>query len=129
MDMNVIDIIKQDHGKALNALSEAKDASKSRDIDQSWANVKKLLCGHMHAEETVVYPVLKEFKKEDILEGIEEHNVAKILIEQMDDAPRNDVWAAKLKVLTESIEHHIEEEEEKILPADRLSAIGLALSA
>ncbi len=118
MDMNVIDIIKQDHDKALDALSDAEDASKSKskDIDQSWTNVKTLLCGHMHAEESVVYPVLKEFEKDDILEAIEEHNVAKMMIEQMNDAPRNDVWAAKLKVLTESIEHHIQEEEEQILP-------------
>lgn len=118
MDMNIIDIIKQDHDKALDALSDAEDASKSKssDIDQSWANVRKLLCGHMIAEEKVLYPVLKEFEKDDILEAIEEHNVAKMMIQQMDDAPRNDVWAAKLKVLTEGIEHHIEEEEEKILP-------------
>ena len=120
MDMNVIDIIKQDHDKALDALDDVKEASKSksRDINQSWSNVKNLLCGHMHAEEAVVYPVLKEFEKDDILEAIEEHNLAKILIEQMNDMSKNDdVWAAKLNVLTESIEHHIEEEEEKILPA------------
>lgn len=42
-----------------------------------------------------------------------------MIIAQMDDAPRNDVWAAKLKVLTEGIEHHIDEEKEILDTAER----------
>jgi hypothetical protein len=49
-----------------------------------------------------------------ILEAIEEHHVAKMLIGEMSGMPKNEQWFAKLSVLRENVEHHIDMEEGEI---------------
>lgn len=71
----------------------------------------------MEAEEKVVYPALKGIKnaRKDALESIEEHRLAKMELDELQKLPKNDLnWIAKLNVCRELIEHHIEEEEDRI---------------
>src|SRR5580765_1141715 len=50
-------------------------------------------------------------------EADEEHHVAKLLIAELDGpAGHNDHREAKFTVLSESVRHHIKEEEEQMLP-------------
>ena len=75
--------------------------------------------------------------KEMALEGVEEHAVAKRLIEEIGaEEAGSDVWEAKVKVLKENIEHHVDEEEEemfpdaeKALPEEVLEALAAAIEA
>ena len=70
-------------------------------------------------------------------EGIEEHHVAKTLIGEIKTlTPEDDAWAAKMKVLIESVEHHATEEEEEMFPQTRknfdkptLEKLGIQLEA
>lgn len=77
---------------------------------------------HARAEERVLYESLRDLKPvhELILEADEEHGLARRLF---DDLKRVDVaderWLAKFKVLKESIEHHVEEEEDEMFPKAR----------
>jgi hypothetical protein len=71
-------------------------------------------------EEMLVYPLLRMRDKrldDDVLEALEEHHVAKATLAELDKMKVSDErYEAKMTVLREAIEHHIEEEEENLLP-------------
>jgi hemerythrin-like domain-containing protein len=67
------------------------------------------------------YPAVKEQTDEDgkdlVAESDEEHHVVAILIEELKALdPKDERYDAKFSVLTENIEHHIEEEEGELFP-------------
>lgn len=47
------------------------------------------------------------------IEGDTEHHLADMLVEQLKTETDEDTFVAKVKVLAEMVEHHIEEEEEE----------------
>ena len=72
------------------------------------------LNAHELMEEKVLYPALQAHPqaRDVVLEGFEEHHVADLIVKELHDVATNDeAWGAKFKVLKESIEHHIKEEE------------------
>ncbi|HWQ20139.1 MAG TPA: hemerythrin domain-containing protein [Methanotrichaceae archaeon] len=132
--MDILDIIKSDHDKVLGIFDdmEKMESKTASARDRPFQTLISELTKHMDAEEKVFYPALESKHRDDVLEAIEEHNVARTVSDQMDNAEKDtDTWMAKLKVLKELIEHHIEEEEGKIfdearkdLSKDRLSDLG-----
>ncbi len=72
------------------------------------------LNAHELIEEKILYPTLQQHPeaKDIVLEGYEEHHVADIIVKELHDVATDDAqWGAKFKVLKESLEHHIKEEE------------------
>jgi hypothetical protein len=67
----------------------------------------------------------------------QEHHVADLLVKELHTlAKDNETWGAKFKVLKESLEHHIEEEESRmfraaraVLSRDELRALGTRMKA
>ena len=50
-------------------------------------------------------------------EAVEEHHLVHVLIKELKKLkPKDEVFQAKFKVLGELVKHHIEEEEEEMLP-------------
>ena len=77
---------------------------------------------HEAIEEQVLYPALKPHAEahDIVLESYEEHHVADMQIKELHDVATDDEkWGAKFKVLKESVEHHISEEENHMFPAAR----------
>ncbi len=77
---------------------------------------------HEAIEEQILYPALRPHAETHniVLEGIEEHHVADIIIKELHEVRKdNEKWGAKFKVLKENIEHHIQEEERMMFPAAR----------
>ena len=72
----------------------------------------------MHAtiEEEMFYPASESKVEEDLLkEAYVEHDGAKLLIAEIKaGCPSNGFYDAKVKVLGEQIEHHVEEEEQRV---------------
>jgi hemerythrin-like domain-containing protein len=69
---------------------------------------------HELKEEEVLYPALEPHAQAHaiVLEGYEEHHVSDVITRELRDVtPDDERWAAKFKVLKESLEHHIQEEE------------------
>src|SRR5204863_8406406 len=69
---------------------------------------------HELIEEQLLYPALEPHAESRaiVLEGYEEHHVADVITKELHDVrPDDERWAAKFKVLKESLEHHIQEEE------------------
>src|SRR5215216_1720857 len=114
--MNAFDILKEDH-KKVSDLFEKLEPTTERAIktrEELFAKLKMELDVHAHIEETILYPVLKEIEEtRDItLEAIEEHRIVKVLLAELEEMPKgSEQWTAKLTVLKETVEHHVEEEE------------------
>jgi hemerythrin-like domain-containing protein len=69
---------------------------------------------HELIEEKILYPALKSHPeaRDIVLEGYQEHHVADLIVTELHTVAKDDErWGAKFKVLKESIEHHIQEEE------------------
>ena len=81
---------------------------------------------HMKIEEGIFYPAVKELgsKKADemVAEAYEEHHVVKLVIAEIPKVdPQDERFEAKMTVLKELIEHHVEEEEDEMFDlADKL---------
>jgi len=94
---------------------------------------------HELIEEKILYPALEPHAqaREIVLEGYQEHHVADLILKELDTLPRSDeTWGAKFKVLKESIEHHIKEEERQmfriaraVLSRDELNDLGGRMKA
>lgn len=76
---------------------------------------------HEEIEEQIFYPALRREggadAKEHVLEGIEEHHVADLLMLEVEACGEGEVREAKMGVLAENVEHHLKEEEEDLFPA------------
>ena len=71
---------------------------------------------HAQIEEEIFYPACEGKVEEDLLkESYVEHDGAKVLIaEIIAGGPDDEFYDAKVKVLSEEIEHHVEEEEKRL---------------
>jgi iron-sulfur cluster repair protein YtfE (RIC family) len=112
--VNALDLIKTDHDKMKDLLEEALDTDQPRERVDLLHQIRSELMAHERMEEDIFYPALREYAKakEIVLEGYEEHHVIDMILDELLDVPEeSEQWKAKLKVLQENIEHHIEEEE------------------
>ncbi len=75
---------------------------------------------HMAIEEEIFYPMVRETTddiSETVDEGVQEHHVAKLLLAEIKQLPDgSDEFIAKITVLIENVEHHVEEEESDLFP-------------
>jgi hemerythrin superfamily protein len=83
---------------------------------------------HTQLEEQIFYPATRESLDEaDMLDEAEvEHASAKDLIAQIQAGdPSDPKWAAKVTVLGEYVDHHVEEEENEMFPKCRKAKMDL----
>ncbi len=83
---------------------------------QVFEQLKNELDAHMRGEEEYVYPETAGVGLRDqTLESIQEHHVARIVLSELQRISGEDkAWMPKLKVLHEEVEHHLDEEEEDL---------------
>jgi iron-sulfur cluster repair protein YtfE (RIC family) len=122
--MDAFELLKQDHRKVEKIFAELEPTTERalKTREELFRKLQTELEIHTQIEETILYPVLrKERETRDItFEGYEEHDIAKRLLEEMATMDvTSEVWTAKLKVLQEAIEHHVEEEENEMFKAAR----------
>ena len=114
--MNAFQLLKEDH-KKVSAIFQQLEPTTERAVktrSELFEELKRNLDIHAHVEETIFYPVIKREHetREVTLEGFEEHHVVKMLLKELEALPVDtEQWTAKLKVLQENVEHHVEEEE------------------
>jgi hemerythrin superfamily protein len=140
--MDCLDLIIADHNrvrglfKRWTAAHERKDAESMKLLATKIVDELRI---HMAIEEEIFYPAVRGESaeiSETIFEGVEEHHVAKVLVQELAECePEGDAWEAKVKVLIESVEHHADEEESDMLPkvrsktdADQRERLGTRLA-
>src|SRR5829696_4717724 len=117
-------MVKEDHQKVSGLLPqlEATTESAGNKRTEVFAQHKKELDIHAKIEESIFYPAIKQAAetREVVLEGFEEHHVVKMLLKELEAVPVDtEQWTAKLKVLQENVEHHVEEEEQEMFQKAR----------
>jgi hemerythrin-like domain-containing protein len=115
-DLDAIAFLEKDHRRFEDLLKQGEDTTERavKGRTELLNTLTALLNVHELIEEEVLYPALKAHPeaKDIVLEGYQEHHVADVIVKELHALPRDDEkWGAKFKVLKESIEHHIKEEE------------------
>lgn len=112
---DAIALLKADHRKVEKLFGEFEKARGQGRKKSLAEEICKELAIHARIEEDVFYPACKGHIEEDALkEAFVEHDSAKVLIAEIEaGGPDDEFYDAKVKVLSEMIEHHVKEEEKQ----------------
>jgi hemerythrin superfamily protein len=129
---NAVEILKQDHDeveKLFDQYEDAKDEDNAELKAEIVAAVCKALTIHAQIEEELFYPAMRRQDKHASYladEGAVEHQTLKTLLPELPAAtPGDDLYDAKVKVLSEYVKHHVKEEEGEMFPMARKADIDL----
>ena len=132
-EKNVIQLLQEDHKKVQKLFKDFEKHAEQDDVSGKMEIAEQIcmeLKVHTQIEEEIFYPALYEALDESDLvdEAVVEHATAKDLIEQIEAmSGSEDLYDAKVTVLGEYVNHHIEEEEKEIFP--KAKKCGLDLDA
>ena len=110
-----LQLLANDHRK-VEALFEKFEAASGVSVKEK---LVRQICTelkiHSQIEEEIYYPAIRgKVEEADLDEAYVEHDSAKLLINELEAAePDEGFYDAKVKVLQELIEHHVEEEEKQ----------------
>ncbi len=111
---DAIMLLKADHREVEDLFAQFEKASGDGRKERIARQICTELKIHTMIEEEIFYPAFRGKIDDDLLdEGVVEHDGAKVLINDIESGgPDEDYYDAKVKVLQEQIEHHVEEEEQ-----------------
>jgi hemerythrin superfamily protein len=126
---DAVELLMADHRRVAKLFAEF-DALKEDGSDEAKSALVAQICQeltvHTTIEEELFYPAVRKAIEDDDLmdEALVEHAGAKELIAQLQAAhPDDDLYDAKVTVLGEQIDHHVEEEEGSMFPQAKGSGI------
>jgi hypothetical protein len=113
---DAIALLKADHRKVEELFEQFEKASGDGRKAKIALQICLELTVHAQIEEEIFYPACEGKIEEDLLkEAYVEHDGAKVLIAEIEaGGPDDEYYDAKVKVLSEQIEHHVEEEEKRM---------------
>ena len=123
--VSIVEMLKEDHEKVKALFEEFKDAQ-GRQKSEIAKTVIQELEVHAELEERLIYPAIRAAIDEDdkMNQSIEEHHLVHVLIAELKKLkPSEEKFEAKFNVLGELVKHHIEEEEDEILPQAEQSEV------
>lgn len=134
---NALEMLADQHRAVADLFERLEDAD---DDDKPWrlAELADAITTHCTIEEKIFYPTVRASRTEDILlESLEEHLVIKRVLADIQRTSFDDpAFNAKVKVLKEQVEHHVEEEEgdlfprvEQLFDEDQLEALAQEMTA
>ena len=117
--MDPIQLLKKQHREVealFKKIEKTRSAAPRRTLMAELASNLKL---HMTIEEEIFYPAVQGLEtrkaEEMVLEAYEEHHVVKLVLAEMPRVnPEDERFEAKMTVLSELVEHHVEEEEKEM---------------
>ncbi len=113
---DAVALLKEDHRTVEDLFARFEKASGDGRKQELATEICTELSIHAQIEEEIFYPACEGKVEEDLLkEAYVEHDGAKVLIgEIMAGEPSDEFYDAKVKVLQEQIEHHVQEEEKRL---------------
>jgi hemerythrin superfamily protein len=136
--MNAIDLLKSQHREVEKLFAQIDKAKTPAAKEKLFEQIADSLAVHATIEEHQFYPAVKAKRTEDILlEALQEHlGIKRVIADLLDTEADDETFDAKVTVLKEQVEHHVEEEEsdlfpkvKKVLSADELEALGQSMQA
>ena len=125
---NALALLEKDHREVETMFSEYE---KIEDDSQKSALAEKICLAlkvHTQMEEELLYPMAREETGEEdlVAEAMVEHNTAKQLIREIEGSKSSDqMYDARVKVLSEYVKHHVKEEEKQLFPAIEKAGVDL----
>lgn len=120
--MDAIRFLKHEHEQAKEMFAKIR-AARGEQRGQLWEKLKPELAQHEQMEEAALYgPIADEPKADEELKDWNEHHqdeVAELetLIEDINQLdPTAEAWMGKIDELYETLDHHIQQEEDDIWP-------------
>jgi hemerythrin superfamily protein len=114
---DVVELIKSDHREVERLFDLLQKQPETRSLN--FPVLCSLLIAHSRAEEAEVYPVAKSEagETEEVEHSQGEHAEAEHMLEQMTAMdPESAEFGTALKELIKAVNHHVEEEESRVLP-------------
>jgi hypothetical protein len=113
---DAVALLKADHRKVEDLFAKFETAKGDGKKKVLAEQICMELTIHAKIEEDVFYPACEGAIEEDLLkEAYVEHDAAKVLIAEIEaGGPDDEFYDAKVKVLSEMIEHHVGEEEQRV---------------
>ena len=133
-ERDAITLLTDDHEEVRQLFEQyqefAEDAAADDEAKRTLAEeICTMLTVHATIEEEIFYPAAREAEVEDDLldEAEVEHASAKDLIAQIQSmSPDDELYDAKVTVLGEYVDHHVQEEEGEMFPKCRRAKMDLA---
>jgi hemerythrin superfamily protein len=131
--MNAIELLTTQHDEVKDLFKQIEESDDSDEKASLVAELADNLAAHSTIEEKLFYPAAYASATSDLLEeAVEEHlSMKRLLADLATMSPGDEQFDAKVKVLKEQVEHHVEEEEGQLFPkakkeigAERLDALG-----
>lgn len=134
--MKATDLLKKQHRQVEKLFKQCEKTEDPRQRRQLLQQIENALKVHTKIEEEVFYPAVREMgtsKAEKMIdEAFEEHHVVDLVLAELPQVdPEDERFEAKMTVLSELVEHHVEEEEEEMFPMadkklgpERMKALG-----
>jgi hemerythrin superfamily protein len=126
--VDAIALLETDHREVEGLFERYEGADSDAEKAALAAQICLALKVHAQIEEELFYPPAREKTGDADLvdEAVVEHMGAKTLIAQIEAmTPGQPLYDAKVKVLSEQIRHHVEEEETELFPEVRETQIDL----
>ncbi len=113
---DAVALLKEDHRTVEDLFAQFEKASGDGRKEKLARQICLELTVHAQIEEEIFYPACEGKVEEDLLkEAYVEHDGAKILIAEIDaGGPGDEFFDSKVTVLSEQIEHHVKEEEQRL---------------
>ncbi len=110
---DALTLLAADHRKVEGLFEQFEKASGDGRKEKIAKEICTELKVHAMLEEEIFYPAIRgKIDDDDLDEAYVEHDGAKVMINEIEAADAGaDFYDAKVKVLQEEIEHHVEEEE------------------
>jgi len=121
---DIVEIIKEQHRQVDELLTRAED--EGADQAALMQEVAKLLLPHSEAEESFVYPAIRDLATEqddEVKDGVTEHHqIEEMLQNLLRGGPDDPGYDGTIAAIAGELRHHVQEEEEDLLPilAERL---------
>jgi hemerythrin-like domain-containing protein len=129
---DAVSLLSSDHAEVKQLFEAYRQLVDENADDDQRGELARRICTmlsvHAEIEEEIFYPAMRENLDADLTldEAEVEHAAAKELIEQIQDMdPGETQYDAKVIVLGEYIDHHVQEEENEIFPQAEKSGIDL----
>ncbi len=129
---NAIGLLKADHRMVEELFSQIESSRNAEEIAELLVAVQTALSVHARIEEEVFYPAIRaavdgDREGTDLLnEAAVEHGSLKHCMVDISTTSDNDqFYRARIKVLKEYVNHHVREEEEKLMPLAESSGVDL----
>jgi hypothetical protein len=117
--MDAVALLKKQHREVEDLFKKVEKAKAPEMRRQLMQEISAKLEMHTKIEEEIFYPAVREIEskkaEEMINEAFEEHGVVKLVLKQLPSVdPEDERFEAKMTVLQELVEHHVEEEEKEM---------------